>query len=320
MKTFVIVMVFFSASFLFWSMLKLFFFKDKRIQQRKERYFTKTNNETAQNKQKPRLSIDLNLTKQNVRKLLTKDKNEKLALMIHRAGVPLKPEEYIMFQWIATFLGAGISYLIIGNILLFPIGAIIGFNIPKLLLHKKQKERLEKFNDGLPEMITTIVGALRAGFSFPQALKSVVEEAQSPIKEEIETVLREMQYGTNVEDALKRLNDRMPSDDLDIMIQAIIIQRQVGGNLATVLETIITTIRDRIKIQGQISTLTAQGRLSGVIIGLLPVLLGLFLYLIEPEYIGVLFTHPIGIVLVVIASISSIIGFLLIRKLTTIEV
>jgi tight adherence protein B len=129
-----------------------------------------------------------------------------------------------------------------------------------------------------------------------------------------------MQYGSHMEDALHQLKERMPSEDLELMIQAILIQRQIGGNLATVLETIVQTIRDRNKIQRQVQTLTAQGRLSGTVIGLLPIVLGMLIYLIQPAYIGTLFHHPIGILMMICGMVSGIIGFMLIRKLTTIEV
>jgi tight adherence protein B len=129
-----------------------------------------------------------------------------------------------------------------------------------------------------------------------------------------------MQYGSTIEDSLNELKTRMPSEDLDLMIQAIIIQRQVGGNLATVLDKIVETIRDRTKIQRQITTLTAQGKLSGIIIGLLPLILAVLLYMIEPDYIGTLFKNPIGWVMIGAGGISGIIGFILIRKITTIEV
>jgi tight adherence protein B len=129
-----------------------------------------------------------------------------------------------------------------------------------------------------------------------------------------------MQYGTSMEDALTEWKERMPSEDLDLMIQAILIQRQIGGNLAVILETIVQTIRDRSRIQRQVTTLTAQGRLSGMVIGLLPFVLGILLYLIQPSYIGSLFKNPIGIGMVAASLVSGVIGFMLIRKITTIEV
>lgn len=273
------------------------------------------------NKKQFNLFLQYQLAKQRIRKnVLTKEKNSKLETMLSRTGLPIKPEEYILFQWIITAFVGCLFLLITGNWLFLPIGCILGFLIPRWYLKKKQRERMAKFNDGLPDIITTVVGSLRAGFSFPQALKTVVEEADSPIKEEMETVLKEMQYGSSLEDSLNDLKVRMPSEDLDLMIQAILIQRQVGGNLATVLDKIVETIRDRTKIQRQIKTLTAQGRLSGIVIGLLPIILAFVLYLIEPEYIGTLFSHPIGIALTIAGLISGVIGFILIKKVTTIEV
>jgi tight adherence protein B len=263
----------------------------------------------------------IQLVKQRIqKKVLTKEKNTRLETKLAQAGLPLKPEEYILFQWILTAFIGGMFYLILEQLVFILVGGIIGFLLPKWYLRKKQWDRVSKFNEGLADMITTIVGSLRAGFSFPQALKSVVEEASSPIRDEMESVLKEMQYGKNIEDALNDLKERMPSEDLDLMIQAILIQRQVGGNLATVLDKIVETIRDRTKIHRQISTLTAQGRLSGYVIALLPVILGFVLYLMQPNYIGTLFHNPIGIAMLVAAFISGIIGFVMIKKITSIEV
>jgi tight adherence protein B len=169
-------------------------------------------------------------------------------------------------------------------------------------------------------MISTIIGSLRAGYSFPQALKTVSEECESPVREEVILLLKEMSYGVTVEEALNNLNKRMPSNDLEIMIQAILIQRLVGGNLSTVLEIIVKTIRERNTLERQVQTLTSQGRLSGRVIGLLPVVIGLMIYLINPEYMVSFFTNIIGKILIAIGVMFGAIGFILINKLTKIEV
>ncbi|CAG9609222.1 hypothetical protein NEOCIP111885_02964 [Pseudoneobacillus rhizosphaerae] len=299
--------------------LKIVFLSDRRFEKRMKRYLAIPNQPI--NRKKINLFLHFQLTKNRIRKnVLTKEKNNRLEIMIARSGLPLKPEEFVLFQWISTALIGGILLLFSGKIILMIVGGFLGFLFPRWYLKKKQRERMTKFNDSLPDMISTVVGSLRAGFSFPQALKTVAEEADSPIKEEMEFVLKEMQYGNSLEDSLNSLKDRMPSEDLDLMIQAILIQRQVGGNLATVLDKIVETIRDRTKIQRQIKTLTAQGRLSGIVIAIMPFVLSLVLYLIEPTYIGTLFIHPIGIALVIAALISGIIGFIMIKKITTIEV
>lgn len=320
MKWYLIGMVMFSSFLLFTAIFQMIFLSDKRMQRRMKKYLE----QSAKKKLSPKtfnLVLQVRLaTKKIQEQVLTKEKNTRLETLLKRAGVPLKPEEYILFQWMSTALGGGFFFLITGNVLFLVLGSMLGFMAPKWVIIKKQRDRVNGFNEQLADMITTVVGALRAGFSFPQALQTVVEESASPMKEEIETVLREMQYGSSLEDSLNRLKERMPSEDLDLMIQAILIQRQVGGNLATVLEKIVDTIMDRNKIQRQIRTLTAQGRLSGIVIGLLPVILAFVIYLIEPGYIGTLFSDTIGLILVVSATISGVIGFFLIQKLTTIEV
>lgn len=309
-----------SSSLLFAAVLQRIFLSDKRMDKRIKHYLELQNRKKLSRK-KFNFLVQLQLYKQTVReKVLTKKENEKLEHTLNRAGIPLKPEEYILFQWIAIALCGGGLYLVSGKLFFLLVGCFLGYLLPKWWVRKQAKERIKKFNDGLQDMITTIIGSLRAGFSFSQALKTVADEADSPIKEEIETLVRDMQYGSHMEEALHQLKERMPSEDLDLMIQAILIQRQIGGNLATVLETIVQTIRDRNKIQRQVQTLTAQGRLSGTVIGLLPIVLGMLLYLIQPTYIGTLFHHPVGIIMMIGGTVSGTIGFILIRKLTTIEV
>lgn len=319
MKYIIIIFFLFSSFLFYFYLIRKIFFGDRRLEKRMKRYLAHSDQKL--NRKHFNLILQYQLAKQRIRKnVLTKEKNSKLEILIARSGLPIKPEEYVLFQWISTAFMGCLLVLITGQWLFLPVGSVFGFLFPRWYLKKKQRERISRFNDSLPDMISTVVGSLRAGFSFPQSLKTVVEEAESPIKDEMETVLKEMQYGSSLEDSLNDLKERMPSEDLDLMIQAILIQRQVGGNLATVLDKIVETIRDRTKIQRQIKTLTAQGRLSGIVIGLLPIILSFVLYLIEPQYIGTLFHHPIGLALTVAGLISGIIGFVLIKKITTIEV
>jgi tight adherence protein B len=309
-----------SSFLLILSLLQMLLLSNKRMDHRLQRYL-ELNDKIQLSRKKFNLLVQLQVYKQTVRdKVLTRKKKNHLESWLSRSGVSLKPEEYILFQWISTFLCAGFLYLLTGNILFLLAGAIAGYMLPRWWIARKQRKRMVDFNDGLLDMLTTIIGSLLAGFSFMQALRTVVDESEGPIREESELVLKEMQYGTSMEDALNEWKERMPSEDLDLMIQAILIQRQIGGNLAVVLETIIQTIRDRIRIQRQVTTLTAQGRLSGMVVGLLPFVLGLILYFIEPNYIGSLFHNSIGLMMVGAGLISGAIGFVFVRKLTTIEV
>lgn len=321
MTLLLIFLVLFSSSLFFIAILQLVFMSDKRMQKRMKRYLQIDQEGKKLDRKKFNFIVQFRIINQQLKtRLLTKKKNMKLEISLKRAGVPLKPEEYLLFQFISTTLLGMLLYIFSGDLFFLFLGFVLGYFLPGWWVRKKQQERLKKFNDSLADMITTIIGSLRAGFSFPQALKTVAEEAHSPMKEEVETVLKEMQYGSSIEEALANLKDRVPSEDLEIMMQAIIIQRQVGGNLATVLDTIVQTIRDRTRIQQQILTLTAQGRLSGAVIGLLPIILAIVIYFIEPDYISTLFIHPIGLGMIVIGLIFAIIGFILIRKLTIIEV
>ncbi|KIL37547.1 type II secretion system protein [Cohnella kolymensis] len=310
----------FSSFLLFVAILQLLFMSNKRMNKRMKR-FLELNDKKQLGRKKFNLLVQLQTYKSSVRdQVMRKKRGKRIETMLSMAGVPLKPEEYVMFQWLSTALSAGLLYLLSNQPLLLAAGAVIGFMLPGWWIGRKRRKRVAEFNDSLLDMLTTIIGSLRAGFSFTQALKTVVDETDGPIHDEAEIVLREMQYGSSMEDALNDWKDRMPSEDLDLMIQAILIQRQIGGNLAVILETIVQTIRDRSRIQRQITTLTAQGRLSGIVIGVLPFVLGFILYLIEPTYIGTLFTNTIGMILVAAALISGIIGFIFIRKITTIEV
>lgn len=321
MKVVLLLLILFSSFLIFYGLFQLFFARNQRIEKRMERYLSSSSVEVEISANEIDLFAKYTAARKNLtKKLLTKKKNNKLETMLARSGVPLKPDEFITFQWIAAGLSGLLLVLFFSHWLLFFPGLLIGYLIPGFILKKKEKERIDKFNEGLSDMITTIIGSLRAGFSFPQALKSVADESDSPIKEEIESVIKSMQYGSSIEDALNELKERMPSEDLDLMIQAILIQRQVGGNLATVLEKIVETIRDRTRIQRQIKTLTAQGRMSGVVIALLPFFLGVALYFIQPDFMMPMFTHPIGIGMLVIGAVSCMIGFLFIKKITNIEV
>lgn len=316
----VIVMFAMSSFLLFSAILQILFLSNKRMDKRMKR-FLELNDKKQLGRKKFNLLVQLQLYKNAVRdRVLTKKKGKRLETMLNLSGVPIKPEEYVLFQWLSTALCAGFLYLMFDQAIFLAIGAVVGFMLPRWWIGRKRKARMTAFNEGLLDMLTTIIGSLRAGFSFTQALKTVVDESEGPVHDEAEVVLKEMQYGSSMEDVLTEWKERMPSEDLDLMIQAILIQRQIGGNLAVILETIVQTIRDRSRIQRQVTTLTAQGRLSGVVIGLLPFVLGCILYLIEPAYIGSLFDHTIGIIMISAGLFSGIIGFLFIRKITTIEV
>ncbi len=215
---------------------------------------------------------------------------ERISRELARADLKLRPGEYLALIVISALGLMVISYLLFHRNLLFAIGGMIaGLFLPRFYIKRQQNLRLRRFNDQLPDMLNLVVNGLRAGFSTMQALESVAKEMPDPIASEFRRVVQEMQLGIPMERALDNLYRRIPSDDLDLIITAINVQREVGGNLAEILETIAHTIRERIRIKGEIQTLVTQVLYSGRVLALLPFALSLVLYAVNPEYVGYFF-------------------------------
>ena len=244
-------------------------------------------------------------------------------LMEHKlvqAGLLLRSSEFMVICLGSALLGAVLFLVFSGSTLLCLLGGVIGFGIPLMILSLKIEKRKKAFNDQLGDTIVLIANALRTGYSFMQAIEMVSREMPQPISEEFAGVLKEMNLGVVTEEALNNMAKRVNSEDLDLVITAVLIQRQVGGNLAVVLDSIASTIRERIKIKGQIKTLTAQGKISGLIVGLLPIVIGSIMYLLNPEYIKILFVHPTGKMMLVAGAVSQLIGIMVIRKIINIDI
>lgn len=237
-----------------------------------------------------------------------------------KADIPLRGEEFVMINFlIMTGLG-GLMIAITRNAIIGWVGVVIGFIVPQFVVKRIKLKRVQKFNSQIGDSLVVMSNSLRAGFSFLQAMELVSREMPAPISVEFGRTLREMNLGTPTEEALVGLTKRIESEDLDLVITAVLIQRQVGGNLAEVLDGISHTIRERIRIKGEIRTLTAQGRISGMIVGALPLAIGLVLSVINPKYIGTLFVNPIGWVMMTVGVISMTIGIALIKKIVDIKV
>ncbi len=256
-----------------------------------------------------------------------------IAREIARADLKLKVSEYL-FIWVGLVVGipvvmylAGFAFPALQNPILLIVGAVVGFMLPRWYVRRRQGKRLNQFNKQLPDTITLIANALRAGSSFLQAIELVVREARPPISTEFARVIREVNLGLPFETALENLVRRVRSDDLELMVTAISIQYQVGGNLAEILDSIAFTIRERVRIKGEIRTLTAQQRMSGYVVAFLPIALAGFLFLIAPGFLQpmldpdvAIFGIPAGIVLIAIGGIMMFVGFMIIRRIVDIEV
>lgn len=236
-----------------------------------------------------------------------------------QADIPLKPEEMTVIYLASAFIPAGTAVFVLQNITLAIMLAPVGVFTPLLFLRSAKNRRLKKFNDQLGDALGIMANSLRAGFSILQTMDSLSKELAPPISTEFGRALKEMRLGTPTEEALRNMADRIQSEDLELIVTAINIQRQVGGNLAQILDNIATTINERVRIKGEIKTLTAQGRISGMIVALLPVFLTGVIALMNPSYISLLFTHPVGLLLVGGAVVSETVGILLIRKIVNVE-
>ncbi len=211
---------------------------------------------------------------------------ERISRDLARADLKFKAGEYVALIVIAIILVGGIAYFIGGrNPISFVIGAVVGYFIPGFYVRRQQARRLSKFNEQLGDMINLMVNGLRAGYSTMQAMEAVSKELPPPICDEFHRVVQEMQVGIPMEGALDNLLRRIPSEDLDFLVTAINVQREVGGNLAEIMDTISFTIRERVKIKGEIRVLTSQVRASGTLLSLVPVVLALIIWFIDPTYI-----------------------------------
>ena len=262
-----------------------------------------------------------------------RDFGANLARELARADLKLKPSEYLMI-WVGTTVGVpAVMFLLsfvlptLGNPLLLLIGLAIGFFLPRFWLGRRKNGRLNAFNKQLPDTITLIANALRAGSSFLQAIEMVVREGQPPITIEFGRVVREVNLGLAFDTALENMVRRVRSDDLELMATAITIQHQVGGNLAEILDSIAFTIRERVRIKGEIKTLTAQQRMSGYVVGFLPIGLVGVLFVIAPKFMDPMlknppgmFGLPAGVVILFFAGVTMVIGFVLIQRIVNIEV
>jgi len=249
-----------------------------------------------------------------------KNRLRSIQVNLIKADLMMRAEEYIGLTMLTGIVFYVVIFLITNAIYLGIIAGLIGLVLPGVIVNSKKRKRSAGMTDQLPEALNIISSGLRAGFSFPQAVSVVVREMEGPLSVEFSRVLRENRLGKPMDEALNDMLERIENDDLEMLITALLIQRQVGGNLAEVLDSIAHTIRERVRIKGEISTLTAEGRLSAIILSALPVAMFFLLSVMNPGYIFTLIEEPIGIFFIIGAVIMQIIGILFIRKIVAIDV
>jgi tight adherence protein B len=256
------------------------------------------------------------------RRVASSSLGDRVARELARADLKFKVVEYYALIFISIVTVALISYILQPRAASLIIGAVIGALIPRFYVKRQQAVRLNKFNDQLSDMLNLMVNGLRAGYSTMQAMEAVSRELPSPISDEFRRVVQEMQIGIPMEKALENLLRRIPSEDLDFVVTAINVQREVGGNLSEILDTISFTIRERVRIKGEISVMTAQVRMSGIVLALIPVFLSIALWYISPDYMSSFFDRgplcgwlAVGTIVGMIVS-----GYFVMMKIADIEV
>jgi tight adherence protein B len=200
------------------------------------------------------------------------------------------------------------------NPLAIPICGCIGFALPKVWLMRRVSARLRAFNDQLPDTITLMSNALRSGMSLLQAMDMVGHEGNPPISEEFARVVREIGFGLAPEEALLHLKQRIGSDDVALLVTAMNVNREVGGNLATLLDALAGAIRERVELKGEINTLTAQQRISAYVLAGMPLVAAGLLLLLNPKYMTGLFQMPY-LIMPIVGAISVFLGFIVIKKI-----
>ncbi|MCX7680366.1 MAG: type II secretion system F family protein [Anaerolineae bacterium] len=243
-----------------------------------------------------------------------------LATQLARADLKWTVGEFMAVTVIAVVASGGIFYFFRRDLLATVIVCIAAFFAPRLYVKMRQRKRLRAFTDQLGDTINLMVNGIRAGYSVLQAMEAVSKEMGPPVSEEFARVVKEVQLGLSLEQAMNNMLRRVPSDDLDMMITAINVQREVGGNLAEVLDAISYTIRERVRIKGELMAKTAQSRLSGYMVGAVPVGLAVILYLLNPSYMGQLFNHVCGYIMLGCAAIGVALGFAAMSKVMQIDV
>jgi Flp pilus assembly protein TadB len=241
------------------------------------------------------------------------------AAQLDRAGMKLRPHEWVLLRVVVLVGTAGLLTLVLGLIAL-PFGLVFGWLATATYHRSRARRRADRFAVALPEALQLVIGSLRSGFSLQQALEGMVREADDQLEAEFGRALAEIRLGMELEDALDRLARRTHNQDLAWTVMAIRVQREVGGNLAEVLNTTVNTIRERELLRGHVRALSAEGRLSAWILVALPIVMGGFMFVFRPEYISPLVTDPRGVLMLLVGISLLCVGAFWLSRAVRVEV
>ncbi|MEM1062957.1 MAG: type II secretion system F family protein [Planctomycetota bacterium] len=243
-----------------------------------------------------------------------------MALLFEQADSPIKPEMFFIISVVSAVIGAAIGLIAKAPVPLIPVCALLTGVLPLMWIFWRRGRRFKAFAQQLPDAMELIGRALRSGHSLASGLHVVVDEMPAPISEEFGKAYEEQNLGVPLEQALKSMLRRMPNMDLKFFVTAVAIQRQAGGDLSEILDKIGHIIRERFKIMGQVMALTGEGRISGVVLMALPVLIFFAVYYLNPDYLMTLFEKPLGIKMLAVAGLLQIVGAFAIKKIVDIKI
>jgi len=243
-----------------------------------------------------------------------------MATDLARANLSLTVSEYVVLRMCSIAVCAAIPFLFTRQAFFALLGAVVGFMLPLIYVHHRQGQRLVAFQEQLPDMLTLLVGSLRSGYGMTIAMDTVAKNMPTPVSEEFSRVVREIGLGVPTSQAMSNMVRRIRSDDLDLIVTAISIQHEIGGNLANILETISDTIRERIRLKGQLRTLMSQPMMTRYVLTALPIFLGGVMYLLNPEYMLGLFLPGPTLLIPISAGSLLVMGYLVMGKLAKIDV
>jgi len=245
---------------------------------------------------------------------------ESSSLALERAGIPLRVGEYMTIRFALAFILLLVTFMLTRNVLIALPMAPIGYFLPRWYVGSRRRHRQAKINGQLEEMLNLVSNSMKSGYGLMQSFEYASRQLGPPLADEIKRMIQEANLGAGAEAAIEALAERIASADMEMVVTAITIQKSVGGNLAQTLDNVAYTMRERDRIRGEISTLTSQQRMTGFIIGGLPIFVGGIMFAINPDYMLPLFTDTVGKVLLLMAVGMEALGIVLIRSLLSFEV
>lgn len=282
-------------------------------------YFAGVQQDRSQKQQLTPKAVLYNCIEAIAKALGRLQQGRRIELLMQQADWPIRGTEFEAILLLWGGLVALITFLVTLKGAMFFAGALAGILMGFALLGLRIRRRRKKFTNQLGDMLTMVANALRAGFSFMQAFELIAREMDAPMGREVQLVVNEVNLGNTLESALDNMQRRVASPDFELVVTAVLIQRQVGGDLASILDTISETIAERVRMRREVMTLTAQGRLSGIVLAILPFAMAGILTFIKPDYLKPLLEDELGRIIIGVAIVSELIGIFFIKKITDIR-